>query len=278
VASISAVLPAYNEQEVITQTIEAVETGLARLSDDFEIIVVDDGSRDATAERLAELQVSYPRLRVVTHAQNRGYGAALASGFSAATKELVFLTDGDKQFDVAELSEFLPLPDDVDLYVGYRQPRADPWVRRFYGWGWNELVRLLFGPTARDVDCAFKLFRREVWERTHVRSTGATFSAELLVKARHLGFRLRERPVRHYPRPAGSPTGARPSVIARAFKELFRLRLSLSRELAKSEARHNKTTLPDQARVARLEASASPHLQQAAPRPGERSVPPPGSR
>jgi glycosyltransferase involved in cell wall biosynthesis len=278
VVSISAVLPAYNEQEVIAQTVEAVDKGLARLSDDFEIIVVDDGSRDATAERLAELQVSYPRLRMVTHPHNRGYGSAVASGFSAATKELVFLTDGDKQFDVAELSEFLPLPDDVDLYVGYRQPRADPWIRRFYGWGWNELVRLLFGPTARDVDCAFKLFRREVWERTHVRSTGATFSAELLVKARHLGFRLRERPVRHYPRPAGSPTGARPSVIARAFKELFRLRLSLSRELAESQARHDQTIPPDQAGVARAEATAGPHLQPPARRPVDPSGPPPSGR
>jgi glycosyltransferase involved in cell wall biosynthesis len=237
VASISAVLPAYDEEEVIAQTVEGVDRELARLVDDFEIVVVDDGSRDATGERLAALQARYPRLRVETHPHNRGYGAALASGFSAARKELIFLTDGDKQFDVAQLEEFLPLPDNVDLYVGYRQPRADPWIRRFYGWGWNELVKLLFGPTARDVDCAFKLFRRAVWQRTHVRATGATFSAELLVKARHLGFRIRERPVRHYPRPAGSPSGGRPAVILRAFKELFRLRLKLRRELAESQAR-----------------------------------------
>jgi glycosyltransferase involved in cell wall biosynthesis len=242
--SISVVLPAYNEQEVIDQTVQAVDRELARLVDDFEIIVVNDGSRDATAQRLAELETRFPRLRVETHPQNRGYGAALASGFSAARKELIFLTDGDKQFDVAQLREFLPLPDDVDLYVGYRQPRADPWIRRFYGWGWNELVRLLFGPTARDVDCAFKLFRRRVWLRTDVRATGATFSAELLVKARRLGFRIRERPVRHLPRAAGSPTGGRPSVILRAFRELFRLRLNLRREVAESEARSHSVSSP----------------------------------
>lgn len=235
--SISAVLPAYNEQEVIARTVEAVDDVLSKLAHDYEIIVVDDGSRDATAERLAELQTRFPRLAVETHPRNRGYGAALATGFSAATKELIFLTDGDKQFDVAELRDFLPLPEDVDLYIGYRRPRADPWIRRLYGWGWNELVNLLFGPTARDVDCAFKLLRREVWQRTRVRATGATFSVEFLVKARRLGFRVRERPVRHYPRAAGSPTGGRPAVIARAFKELFRLRLKLRQELAESEAR-----------------------------------------
>ena len=234
--SISVVLPAYNEEAVIAQTVEAVEQAMLPLADDFEIIVVNDGSRDATAARLAELQQRYGRLRVETHPHNRGYGGALATGFNAARKELIFLTDGDKQFDVAELTDFLPLPSEVDLYIGFRRPRADPWIRRFYGWGWNELVQLLFGRTARDVDCAFKLFRREVWERTRVRSTGATFSAELLIKARRLGYRVKERPVHHYPRPAGSPTGARPAVILRAFKELFRLRLKLDQELAESRA------------------------------------------
>src|SRR5438067_34263 len=225
--SISAVLPAYNEQDVIERTVQAVDAALAQLVDDYEIIVVDDGSRDATATRLTELRERCPHLRVVTHAQNLGYGAALAGGFSAATKDLVFLTDGDKQFDVAQLADFLPLPDDADLCIGYRAPRADPWLRRFYGWGWNLLVSRLFGYTARDIDCAFKLFRREVWERTEVRASGATFSAEFLIKARRLGYQLRERPVRHYPRPAGQPTGGRPAVIVRAFQELFHLRLHL---------------------------------------------------
>jgi glycosyltransferase involved in cell wall biosynthesis len=235
-ASISAVLPAYNEAAVIASTVQAVAGTLAALGADYEIIVVNDGSRDGTAAVLAGLQPALPALRVVTHPTNRGYGAALASGFDAASRELIFLTDGDRQFDVGQLAEFLPLPAEVDLYIGYRQPRADPPLRKLYGWGWNQLVRLLFGPTARDVDCAFKLFRREVWRRTGVRATGATFSAELLIKARALGYRVRERPVRHYPRPAGAPTGARPAVIARAFRELFRLKRHLADDLALARA------------------------------------------
>jgi len=241
-ASISAVLPAYNEEEVIAQTVAGVDAALTELVDDFEIIVVDDGSRDATPDRLAELRSRFPRLRVKTHADNRGYGAALSTGFSAATKDLLFVTDGDKQFDVGQLKEFLPLPDDVDLYIGYRHPRADPWIRCLFGWAWNELVYLLFGHTARDVDCAFKLLRTEVWARTQVRATGSSFSPEFVVKARRLGFRLRERPVRHYPPPAGTPTGAHPAVIARALKELVRLRIHLNRELARTESWHRAAT------------------------------------
>jgi hypothetical protein len=169
---------------------------------------------------------------------------------------------------VAELADFLPIPDEIDLYVGYRQPRADPWIRRFYGWGWNELVALLFGRPARDVDCAFKLFRREVWDRTGVRATGATFSAEFLVKARRLGYRVTERPVRHYPRPAGSPTGARPAVIARAFKELFRLRLNLERELAASEARFQARNVgTEPSRPAAERRPTLPSAERAEPEP-----------
>ena len=243
-AGLSAVLPAFNEQEVIGQTVLAVDQALAKLVEDYEIIVVNDGSVDATAQRLAALQQRCPSLRVQTHARNLGYGAALATGFNAASKELIFLTDGDKQFDVAQLAEFWPLPPDVDLYIGYRSPRADPPLRRLFGWCWSLLVSGLFGDTARDVDCAFKLFRREIWQRLEIKSRGATFSAELLVKALRVGYRVRERPVRHYPRPAGSPTGARPAVIARAFKELFRLRRDLAVELASSEAAYQARQQP----------------------------------
>ena len=243
--SLSVVLPAFNEQEVIARTVEGVDEVVSRLVDDYEIIVVNDGSRDATAERLAELQRRFPRLRVVTHEVNRGYGSALASGFDAATKELIFLTDGDKQFDVSELADFLPAMDDqTDLVIGWRKNRADPPLRLFNAWGWKLLVNSLFGYTARDVDCAFKLFRRAVWESCPVHARGATFSAELLVKARRLGFRVKERPVRHYPRTAGSPTGARPNVIARAFVELFWLWRHLDHELAGYSARRTPAPAP----------------------------------
>lgn len=232
--SISAVLPAYNEEAIIERTVRHVASVLARLTGEYEIIVSNDGSRDRTGEVLASLQASAPdlNLRVVTHPVNYGYGAALASGFDAALKDLVFLTDGDKQFDVAELSSFLPAMDSqTDLVIGWRRNRADPAMRKLNAAGWKLLVNTLFGYTARDVDCAFKLFRRRVWESMTVHARGATFSAEFLIKARRLGFRVTELPVSHFPRTAGSPTGARPDVIVRAFVELFRLWRNLDSEL-----------------------------------------------
>jgi glycosyltransferase involved in cell wall biosynthesis len=230
--SISAVMPAYNEEAVIAASVRHVAATLRRLVSDFEVVVTNDGSRDRTGAILRDLAMEQDlHLRVVTHERNRGYGAALASGFDAAGKDLVFMTDGDRQFDVAELADFLPLIErGADMVIGWRRHRADPPLRLLNAWGWKQLVNGLFGYTARDVDCAFKLFRREVWESVTVRSRGATFSAELLVRARRRGFQVVELPVSHYPRTAGAATGARPAVIARAFRELFLLRLSLVRD------------------------------------------------
>ena len=233
--SVSAVLPAYNEEAIIERTVRHVAGVLRDLTHDFEVIVTNDGSRDRTGEILQALQHGEPdlHLRSITHGRNLGYGAALASGFDAASKDLVFLTDGDKQFDVRELAEFLPAMDaHTDLVVGWRRNRADPPMRKLNALGWKWLVNGLFGYTARDVDCAFKLFRRRVWESVTVYARGATFSAEFLIKARRLGFRVTELPVTHYPRTAGSPTGARMDVIVRAFVEVFRLWRNLDRELA----------------------------------------------
>ncbi len=142
------------------------------------------------------------------------------------------MTDGDEQFDVAELAWLLSAMDPAtDLVIGWREKRADPPLRLFNAWGWKQLINGLFGYTARDVDCAFKLFRRRVWLSMTVHSRGATFSAEFMVKARRLGFHVKELPVSHFPRTAGSPTGARPDVIVRAFVELFRLWRNIDREL-----------------------------------------------
>jgi glycosyltransferase involved in cell wall biosynthesis len=276
--SVSAVLPAYNEEVVIERSVRQLARVLSSLAPDFEIIVTDDGSQDRTGEILARLAEHEPELclRVVTHEHNQGYGAALASGFDAAVKDLVFFTDGDKQFDAWELTGLLPaIEPGVDLVIGWFDKdwnEIGHWIERptrataksaavravtveaapadqrdaavaemrellaadpDYYWGWKQLVNCLFGYTARDVDCAFKLFRRRVWQSLTVRSRGATFSAEFLIKARRLGFSVVELPVNHYPRTGGSPTGARPAVIARAFKELFQLWWSLDRDLAR---------------------------------------------
>ncbi len=237
--SISAVLPAYNEEAMIEQSVRQVAEVLHCLVDDFEVIVTNDGSQDKTGEVLARLQRSEAalHLRVVNHPTNRGYGAALASGFDVAGNELIFMTDGDKQFDVSELRTFLPAMLEADLVIGYRKHRADPLMRLLNARGWKLLVTSLFGYTARDVDCAFKLFRRTVWQSVSVRARGATFSAELLVKARRLGFQVVELPVSHYPRTAGSPTGARPAVIYRAFVELFHLWRCLDGQIAQDVRR-----------------------------------------
>ena len=244
---LSAILPAFNEEAVIERTVRHVAEVVSRLVHDFEIIVTNDGSRDRTGEILAELQNDPTlNLHVVTHERNQGYGAALASGFSAARKDLIFFTDGDKQFDVGEVRGFLEALDSrTDMVIGWRRNRADPPMRLLNARGWKFLVHTLFGYTARDVDCAFKLFRREVWQSVTVRSRGATFSAELLIKAKRLGFRALELPVSHYPRTAGSPTGARPSVILRAIKDLAILRWSLQRELA-VDVRRSTDHLPIQ--------------------------------
>lgn len=231
-ASISVAMPAYNEEENIAGMIEDVVTVMEPRFDDYEIIVVDDGSRDRTAEVVREMITRYPQVRLVQHPVNQGYGAAVYTGLTSATKDLVFFTDSDRQFVLEEIDRLLPHLAHADLVIGYRAPRRDPFIRRLNGWGWTWLVNILFGYVSRDVDCAFKLMRREVVETVcpKVRSRGATFSAEFLVRAKRAGFRIREVPVSHRPRVAGSQTGARLDVILRAFRELIRFRWQLWQE------------------------------------------------
>lgn len=228
VPSISAIIPAFNEERAITGTVIAIADVLAAHTSDFEIIVVNDGSTDTTASVVTALQTTIPSLRMVSHPTNRGYGAALATGFSSATRELIFLTDGDKQFEVAELAGLLPLLGTSDLVIGYRRPRADPMIRRVYGWGWNMLVNTLFGYTARDVDCAFKLVPTRIARELGLRSHGHTFSPELLIKARRRGYRVAEVRVTHLPRLLGEPKGARLDLVVTSLIELARLRLDIA--------------------------------------------------
>ena len=223
-SSLTVSLPAYNEAENIRPMVDLVRAKVAPLVDDLEIIVVNDGSSDQTGKTVREVSAEDPRVRLIEHPVNMGYGAAVRDAIWAATKELIFVTDSDRQFDLGELARFLPRIGQADMVVGYRYARSDSWHRRLFGHGWSWLVNLLFGYTARDVDCAFKLFKREVIEAFQVQSGGAMFSAEFLVRTKRAGFKIVEEPVSHYPRVAGSQTGARPAVILRAFRELFKMR------------------------------------------------------
>jgi glycosyltransferase involved in cell wall biosynthesis len=256
--NVSVVLPAYNEEALIERSVRHVAEVLQRLVSDFEVVVVNDGSRDRTAEIVERISEAEPALhvRLVNHARNQGYGAALATGFDAARGDLVLMLDADGQFDVAEVVHLLGAMDEsTDMVIGFRAKRADPPMRLLNAWGWKLLVNCLFGYTARDIDCAFKLFRRSVWQSLQVESRGATFSAEFLIKARRMGYAIKELPVTHLPRTAGSPTGAHPRVIARAFAELFKLRLRLAHEAAPIVGRRNADPHP---RMAVLHRTARP--------------------
>lgn len=229
--SLSIVLPAYNEAENVASAAEEVSAVAQQLGMDYEIILVNDGSADRTGEIAHELEQRIPNFRLVEHYPNRGYGGALKAGFAAATKDLIAFTPADKQFVFGEITRFLDKIDQADIVSGYRADRQDPLMRKFNAFGWNTLVRLLFGYLCRDIDCGFKLLRREVLERVNIVSNGAMIDTELLAGAKARGLRIAEVEVTHLPRVAGHPTGANVQVIVKAFRDLARFRLRLSREL-----------------------------------------------
>ena len=227
---LSFFFPALNEEDNVAPIVEEALAVLPRVADDIEITVVDDGSSDRTGAIADELARKDPRVRVIHHGTRRGYGGAVRSGLVAATKPWVFFTDGDRQFALEDLGLLIAAADDADAVVGYRIKRADPTRRLFVAWVYNRLIRLLFGGGWRDVDCAFKLFRREVFARVpleRVRSNGAFFSPELLITLRRARVRVRQVGVRHFPRTAHEPKGASPRVIMRAIRDLIRLRARL---------------------------------------------------
>jgi glycosyltransferase involved in cell wall biosynthesis len=213
----------YNEESNIEEAVRRAVSILPRHADAFEVILVDDGSRDRTGGIADRLSAADPRIRVVHHGTNRGYGAALRSGIDAARYDWIFYTDGDNQFDLEEIRLLLPLCPQNDIVTGYRIDRRDPFNRKLNAWIFNLAMRLFFGLRVRDVDCAFKLYRRSIFDGFPLRSNGAMIDAEILARARARGARIAEVGVHHYPRTAGSQTGASPFVILRAFRELFRL-------------------------------------------------------
>src|SRR4051794_9375519 len=238
-ASLSIVLPCFDEAPNVARAVAEARAAAERVADRHEIIVVDDGSNDGTRGLAELIAATDPCVRVVVHEVNRGYGAAVRSGVRASRCEWVLLTDGDLQFDLAELAALLPLTDGHELICGYRIDRADNAARRLSAHAWNVLVERSFGVGVRDVDCAFKLMRGRPARALRLSSDGAMISTELLVRARAAGWRITEAGVHHRPRVAGEATGGDPRVVLRAFRE----RRALLRALA-AEAEDGRVRTP----------------------------------
>ncbi len=203
---LSLVLPAYNEQAGIRQAVVEADEALAALCDDYEIVVVDDGSRDATSVIVTEEAAIRPRVRLVRHETNKGYGAALRTGFEAARFEFVAFTDADCQFYLDDLIRLLPLAERCPIAVGWREARKDSWLRCFLSGGYNVLTRTLLGSCVRDCDCALKVFRREALAAILPETAGFFVNVEMLARARQLGYEVAEAGVRHRPRVRGKST------------------------------------------------------------------------
>jgi hypothetical protein len=220
VKSLSVILPAYNEEALIASTVRSVVETLSHWDLEFEVVVVNDGSRDRTGEIIESLAASDNRIRAITHPVNQGYGAALVTGFESADNDLAFFMDSDGQFDISDLADFLPLIEQYDTVWGYRRDRKDTRMRRLNAWGWKQLAHLFLGVSVRDVDCAFKLFRTEFFRTHQLETRGAMINAEMLYKLHRDGYTIGQVGVRHIERKAGKATGAKPAVIARAIKDL----------------------------------------------------------
>lgn len=219
--SLSVILPAYNEEELIANTITHIMSVLTTWMRDFEVIVVNDGSKDSTGEIVAGLAAYDSRIRLINHPVNQGYGAALVTGFESVTKDLAFFMDSDGQFDIRDLARFFPLIEEFGAVLGYRIHRQDTWMRKLNAWGWKGLVGFIFNVHARDIDCAFKLFRAEFFRANRLETRGAMINAEILYKLARSGYTYTEIGVQHLPRLAGKATGAKPAVILRALREMF---------------------------------------------------------
>lgn len=229
--SLSVVLPAHNEETTVESVVEEVFAVVQQLGVDYEIIVVNDGSTDRTGEIGRTLARRIPHFRLVEHFPSRHYGGALKAGFSVAAKELIAFFPADQQFVFREIDRLLAKITEADIVSGYRANRQDNFIRRFNGLGWNTVVWTLFGYLCRDIDCGFKLFRREILEHVKFVTDGAPIDTELLAGAKARGYRIAEVEVTHLPRTAGKATGADFKVITKAFRDLPRFRLRLNEEL-----------------------------------------------
>ena len=202
--SLSVFFPAYNDAGTIASLVITALQSASKLTPNYEIIVVNDGSSDSTAQILDELARVYPRLKIVTHPVNRGYGGALRSGFASASKDVIFYTDGDAQYDPAEIELLWPqMVPGVDLVNGYKISRSDPWHRIVIGRIYHHTVKVMFGLRVRDVDCDFRLLRRSIFERVRLEKNSGVICLEMMKKIQDAGFRIVEAPVHHYHRAHG---------------------------------------------------------------------------
>lgn len=224
---LAIIFPCFNEAENLEAVIEDAVRVFSKAVKKFRILIVDDGCMDGTGDIADELQKKHEAVEIIRHEKNRGYGAALISGFEHSRGDWVFYADGDGQFDLDEFPLLLEYIDDYDIIAGYRGERKDPLLRRIYGAGWNRLVRVLFKLPVRDINCAFKLVRKSVLDNLQLTAQGAVISAELLTKAIQNGARIKEVSVSHKPRTNGNASGGNTRVIFRAFIELLTLYNSL---------------------------------------------------
>jgi glycosyltransferase involved in cell wall biosynthesis len=220
---LSVVLPAYNEAENLDEVVSSALKAAPAITPDFEVIIVDDGSTDDTLNVATALVEQYhPRVRLFRHAVNSGYGSAIRTGLANGRYGLLFYTDADRQFDLGELAQFVPHVQEHDLVIGFRVYRYDSVLRSMISWGYNRVVGLLFRVRVRDVDCAYKLMRREVVDKLTLESTDFFIDTEIVARARKWNFRIAQRGVRHYPRVAGETT-VTPGDIPRTLRTLMRM-------------------------------------------------------
>jgi len=221
-------MPAYNEEDSIAQTIDGVVKVLRELKLEWELLVINDGSKDKTSEVVKGLEKKYPGVKLVNHEKNEGYGRALKTGFATARYEWVAFIDSDGQFDFAEIKKLLEKTDEADVILGYRLNRADPIQRRVFTWGWKMLALVLLGLNVRDYSCGFKLIKKKAIEEVSpIESEEKVTQIEMLIKLKKKGFKFAEVGVHHFPRTAGVPTGANWSVVKRSFVDMLKLWQSL---------------------------------------------------
>lgn len=219
--SLSVFFPAHNEVDNIGPLTEKTVSVLREVLTEFEVLIINDGSTDGTRELADELDAKYPEVRAIHHEVNRGYGGAVKTGIASCTKDWIFFTDGDGQFDIGEIRNLLDHSHDHDAVVGYRMDRQDPAHRKLFAFCWGTLIRFLFGFRVKDLDCAFKLFRRTYFDGVELKAEGAVISVEFFAILTRNQARIKQIGVHHYPRTMGEQSGGNPKVIFRAFRELF---------------------------------------------------------